>query len=489
MPYVSTLSVLPPFPPLWINEVQPENLTGITNGAGQRSGWLELFNPSASMVSLTGLFLSTNYGNLTDWTFPPGATIYPGEFKLIFADGQPGLSTTNEFHSSFTLANNSGSLALSRLYLGQPQALDYIDYTNLAPDHSFGSVPDGQSFDRHEFAFTTPGGSNNAAILPSYIPYTSVGQVYFQDFDSLPNPGATSVNTANPVTINGITYSLANPFDFAFPVVANGGNGGVGTVSMTGWYGRGALASKFGASDGDQTTGGQISFGLPADPDRALGLLATSSTGATAFGAKLINQTGRNLQFLAIYVTGELWRQSNLPKTLQFYYFIDPTDTTLFPTSATAFVPNLNVSFPTSASAVGGLAVDGSTAANQVNLGVMNLALTNWPVDAALWLVWEMPDSTGKAQGLGIDHFAFAASDQPMETILPSLSTDTAGTNLIISWLALPGQTYQIEYKNDLKANTWIPLGSPMSGNGARFTVTNDLAASTQRYYRLRLSP
>src|SRR5678815_1589667 len=35
---------LPAFPTLWINEVHPENLTGITNSAGQRTPWLELFN-------------------------------------------------------------------------------------------------------------------------------------------------------------------------------------------------------------------------------------------------------------------------------------------------------------------------------------------------------------------------------------------------------------------------------------------------------------
>jgi hypothetical protein len=33
---------LPPFPPLWINEVEPDNLTGLTNSAGEHAPWLEL---------------------------------------------------------------------------------------------------------------------------------------------------------------------------------------------------------------------------------------------------------------------------------------------------------------------------------------------------------------------------------------------------------------------------------------------------------------
>jgi hypothetical protein len=33
-----------------------------------------------------------------------------------------------------------------------------------------------------------------------FIPYAGVGSVYSQSFDSLPNPGAASVNSDNPVT-------------------------------------------------------------------------------------------------------------------------------------------------------------------------------------------------------------------------------------------------------------------------------------------------
>src|SRR5204863_9873987 len=40
----SVISNLPPFSTLWINELQADNLTGITNRFGQRTAWLELFN-------------------------------------------------------------------------------------------------------------------------------------------------------------------------------------------------------------------------------------------------------------------------------------------------------------------------------------------------------------------------------------------------------------------------------------------------------------
>jgi regulation of enolase protein 1 (concanavalin A-like superfamily) len=484
----STLTSLPPFPPLWINEIQADNLTGITNSVGQHTPWLELYNPTANPVDLAGLFLANDYANLTAWSFPVGASINPGEFKVVFADGQANLSTANELHTSFALQSGSGSLALSRLYNGQPQVLDYVDYTNVAPNHSYGSVPDGQSFDRQELAFATPGSSNNASAQPSFIPYPSASWVYAQNFDALPNPGATSVNSANPVTINGITYSLANPFDFAYPNVSSGSSGGLGLAALAGWYGLGSLSSKLGATDGDQTTGGVISFGLPGDPNRAVGLLATSSTGPTALGARFINYTGRTLNYINLQFTGELWRQSDLPKNLTFYYFIDPTGASPFSTTATAFVPSLNVSFPTSPGATGGIGVDGTAPANQSILSVQNLPIVNWPPGAALWLVWQMSSATGKAQGLAIDNLTFSASDQ-LVGIAPGLGVQAFGTNFVMSWPTISGQLYQIEYKDDLNASVWNALGSPVTGTGATLSVTNDVTQSAQRFYRLKILP
>ncbi|MGH7969450.1 MAG: lamin tail domain-containing protein, partial [Limisphaerales bacterium] len=158
-------TALPVFPSLWVNEVEADNLTGITNGLGQRAGWVELYNPGSNSVSLSGLYLSTNYSNLTGWSFPAGALIRPGQFLTIFADAQASVSTTNELHANFMPGGGSGGLALSRVYQSQPQVLDYLDYTNLPPDYSYGSLPDGQSFDRQEFALATPGAPNGSAHL------------------------------------------------------------------------------------------------------------------------------------------------------------------------------------------------------------------------------------------------------------------------------------------------------------------------------------
>ena len=481
---------LTPFPPLWLNELEAANLTGITNRAGQRVPWIELYNPSATNVSLNGLYLANSYTNLVAWAFPAGATINPRQFLVIFADGQTSLSTLAELHTGFTLGSTSGVVVLSRLYNGQPQILDYLDYTNLAPNCSYGDFPDGQVFARQQFSTPTPGGSNSAAVAASYIPYAAAGSVYSQHFDSLPNPGATSVNAGNPVTINGVTYSLANPFDFTAPIAASGGTGGLGLPLLAGWYGLGSVASHFGATDGDQTTGGIISFGPPNGANRSLGLLATASSGSTAFGARFLNETTNTFNSINLQFTGEVWRQSDKPKTLAFYYVVDPTGTNAFPTNATAFLPALNVSFPTVAADTGGVAVDGTALSNETNLSVTAQIITNWPPSAALWLVWEMADPTGKAQGLAIDNLTFSASTvtNSPPTLGPAVNVTLVGSQFTLAWPTVSGYSYQLEYKGALTDPTWLPLGSPLPGTGGLLT-TNDFLTSTQRFYRLLVAP
>jgi hypothetical protein len=483
----SVAATIPAFAPLWINEVEPDNLTGITNSAGQRAPWVEIYNPTTNSLPLTNLFLSDSYTNLADWAFPTNAMISPGQFLVVFADGQTNLSTPAELHTSFVLNPTNGSVALSRFFDGQPQVLDYLNYSGLPPDWSYGSLPNGQSFVRAQFYSPTPGASNAISSTPpaSFIAYTAPGSAYFQNFDSLPDPGAASVDSGNPVTIDGVTYSLANPYDFAFTALTNGSIGGLGLPAMQGWFGSSALESRFGASDGDQTAGGQISFGPPDSSNRALGLLATSTTGATAFGAKFINNTGQSLNSITTQATGELWRQSNLPKTLQCFYWIDPTATAAMPSLPSANLPALNVSFPTEASDVGGLAVDGTAPTNQISLSLIDQSITNWPSGAALWLVWQMTDSTGKAQGLAIDNLTFSAAAAASTSNAPSLSLQgSSASPYVISWPSTASGFQLYSTTNLTPPAVWTPVTAAVSQTNGTFYLTI-LPTNAGQFFRL----
>ena len=153
---------MPPYPALWLNELQANNSSGPKDSFGERDPWIELYNAGASAVALDGFYLANNYSNLTQWPFPPGSVINPGQFLLIWGDGQAEQTTAAEWHTSFRLDSSTGSLALARLIPGAPpQIVDYLNYSGLAANQSYGDYPDGQPFERQVF-FTTPTpGTNN----------------------------------------------------------------------------------------------------------------------------------------------------------------------------------------------------------------------------------------------------------------------------------------------------------------------------------------
>jgi hypothetical protein len=96
-----------------------------------------------------------------------------------------------------------------------------------------------------------------------------------------------------------------------------------------------------------------------------------------------------------------------------------------------------------------------------------------------------MVDPAGKAQGLGIDNFSFAASDQPIGNPV-ALTVSMEATNLTFNWPALVGQAYQAEYNDDLGTTNWIPLGPPIDALSRVGVITNPITSSN-RFFRLRL--
>lgn len=161
----TTAASIEAFPLVWINEIQPNNATGVLDNSGQRDPWIEIFNSSSNPITLDGYALATSYGNLGQWLFPNGTILNPGEFKLLFADAQPEQSLGNELHTNFRLDPTNGSIVLSK----SGRILDYINYTNLNADFSYGSIPDGQVIDQQQFFYTTPGAPNNGAPVPVII--------------------------------------------------------------------------------------------------------------------------------------------------------------------------------------------------------------------------------------------------------------------------------------------------------------------------------
>ena len=165
----SVAAALTPYDPLWLNEVQIESLTGPLDNLGESEPWIELYNAGPTLLSLDGYYLATSYTNdLTQFQFPAGTTIAPGEFKLIWADGDPGETSGTNVHTNFRL-DQSGQLALVRLVAGVPQITDYLTWQKVGVNLSYGAFPDGQLLNRLTLYTPTAQGTNISPVLRVFI--------------------------------------------------------------------------------------------------------------------------------------------------------------------------------------------------------------------------------------------------------------------------------------------------------------------------------
>jgi hypothetical protein len=156
----SVTATLPPGEPLWLNEVQVDNQMGLRDSANEHDPWLELLNGGDTALSLEGYYLADNYTtNLLQWAFPPGMAIGPGEHLVVWADGQEAQSQSRDLHTNFRLFPN-GKLALVKLAGDTPQIIDYLTWTNLGLDVSFGVCPEGRGFLPFVLHTPTPGTTN-----------------------------------------------------------------------------------------------------------------------------------------------------------------------------------------------------------------------------------------------------------------------------------------------------------------------------------------
>ena len=472
---------LPVFPSLWLNELQADNLTGITNRAGQHTAWVEIYNPSTNAVSLDGLFLAVDYTNLADWAFPTGAVINPGEFKVVFADAQTNLTTSSEWHTDFQLPSGSGSVALSRLDTnGQPQVLDYINYTNVGLNHSYGSSPDGQSFKRQEFFFATPGQTNNVRTpLPVAINEWMAGNTYtlrdpvtgkFDDWFELYNYGDT------PVDLSGyyLSHSLTNQFEFQIPVGYAIASHGFLLV----WADKRAtnntpeLHVNFKLSKSGTSIGLFASNGIPVDLVSFGQQTSDISMGRYPDGAGSIfilpsptprgpNAKPNTAPELAAPGDKFIYLGQSLSFTLQ------GTDVDVPPQTLSY---SLEPGAPTNATLAGstGTFIWTPTAAQAPSTNLIPVRVTD----------------------NGVPPLSAQQTFTVTVGLAPQLRAESLnGNQYVFTWPAAVAQNYQLEYKDDLATNSWTPLGTSLIGSGQPLSITNDLSLSQQRFFRLRVSP
>ncbi len=167
-----------------INEFLADNVNSFPDPSGEQDDWLELYNPTANAVLLTGRYLTDNPTNLTKWKFnQPSLYLNPGQFLVVWCDEdltQPGL------HANFKLSKSGEYIAL--VDTNGVSILDSIYFGPQKTDTSFGRYPNGST--TWLFMNPTPGSSN-------FVTHISDESNLFSEFQleqNYPNPFNPSTN-------------------------------------------------------------------------------------------------------------------------------------------------------------------------------------------------------------------------------------------------------------------------------------------------------
>lgn len=90
----------PPIPPV-LTEVMARNDATLRDADGDFSDWIEVFNPTAAPLPLAGWCLTDDLEAPCKWPFPAGATLAPGEHRVVFASDKDRAGP--ELHTNFKL--------------------------------------------------------------------------------------------------------------------------------------------------------------------------------------------------------------------------------------------------------------------------------------------------------------------------------------------------------------------------------------------------
>ncbi len=146
-----------------INEFVSGNQNGLRDEDGETQDWIELYNPTATPVDLTGWTLSDNESNAEQWVFP-ARTLGAGQYLVVFCSGKDRRPATGNLHTNFGLSSPSGEFLA--LYNSQSPRVAVSLFSPAFPeqrnDTSFGV--DAQGVWRY-YTTPTPGAANGASTI------------------------------------------------------------------------------------------------------------------------------------------------------------------------------------------------------------------------------------------------------------------------------------------------------------------------------------
>lgn len=143
-----------------ISEFQANNENGIRDDDGDRSDWLEIYNPGPAVLNLGGWFLTDDPANLAQWRFP-GINLPANRYLLVWASQKDRANPAAPLHTNFKLAKDAGGY-LALVNPATNVVSEYVAYPAQPRDVSYGRDrldPDSLGF----FITPTPGAQNSTS--------------------------------------------------------------------------------------------------------------------------------------------------------------------------------------------------------------------------------------------------------------------------------------------------------------------------------------
>lgn len=216
---------------------------------------------------------------------------------------------------------------------------------------------------------------------------------------------AASASAQAAVSVNSTSFTYSQSFD---TLAATGSTAFINESTLIGWslFRTAGTSLAVTAGTGSSNAGGFYSFGAANAGERALGSVASGSTGTLNYAFALTNNSGSALNSFTLGYDGEQWRNGGVAAqhalTVQYGFGSSYASVSSWVSAGTAFDFTSVVGSTTSA------AVDGNVAGRVAGLG--GTIATNWAVGDTLWVRWTDVDNTGGDHGLAIDNVSFSVT-------------------------------------------------------------------------------
>jgi len=142
-----------------VNELMASNSTTASDEWGEFDDWIEFYNKGAESVDLFGYFLSDKTDNITKWSFPESTPILPGEYLIVWADGQP---EQGPLHTNFKLSAAGENIILTNPNM---EIIQSVEFAQQITDMGYARVPNAIG----EFTIQTPTYAANNDLMSNAL--------------------------------------------------------------------------------------------------------------------------------------------------------------------------------------------------------------------------------------------------------------------------------------------------------------------------------